>query len=245
MVGGSEVKETGRLASNMFSLHWWIQVFSDKLVVGCGIAPEVQFLKVVPQPIVQGRVAPQENRQQDINMHPCNRIRGVLPSRQEPEVPISPNERQESVPKMPVKAEENRLDAVAEAGAVLVAGVRQGLIKADVLAGALRQHMHLLAALRPRQLIAVVLDQDMHTRYSLATYRMDTATCAAIGKAVLYQGQCPSTLEKAVTTATSRHNGNTSPSHGMEVCKNCLAMSATLCQAVKAQRATANYKGQV
>ncbi len=63
------------------------------------------------------------------------------------------------------KAGEHRLDAVAEACAVFVAGVGQGLIEADILAGALSQHMHLLAARRRRQLIAVVLNSG-HTHFS-------------------------------------------------------------------------------
>lgn len=54
----------------------------------------------------------------------------------------------------------HRLHAVAEARAVLVAGVGEGLVEADVLGSALSQHVHLLAALRARQLIAVVLTRQ-------------------------------------------------------------------------------------
>ena len=53
--------------------------------------------------------------------------------------------------------EPHRLDAVAEAGAVLEAGVRERFVEAHVLRGALRQHVHLRAARRRRQLVPVVL----------------------------------------------------------------------------------------
>lgn len=69
------------------------------------------------------------------------------------------------MPRFPERVNKHRLDAVAEACAVFVAGVGQGLIEADVLAGALSQHMHLLAARRRRQLIAVVLNSG-HTHFS-------------------------------------------------------------------------------
>jgi hypothetical protein len=49
------------------------------------------------------------------------------------------------------------LHSLAQERAVLVARVRQRLVEADVLARALHQHVHLLAALRLGQLIAVVL----------------------------------------------------------------------------------------
>ena len=51
----------------------------------------------------------------------------------------------------------HRLDAVTEAGAVLEAGIRERLVKAHVLRGALSQHVHLRAARRRRQLVPVVL----------------------------------------------------------------------------------------
>ncbi len=62
------------------------------------------------------------------------------------------------------------MDAVAEARAILVAGVGEGLVEANVLACALRQHVHLLAAIRPRQLIAVVLDAGMPISYYITFY---------------------------------------------------------------------------
>ena len=51
----------------------------------------------------------------------------------------------------------HRLDAVAEAAAVLEARVGQGLVHAHVLAGARRQPVHLRLALGLRQLLPEVL----------------------------------------------------------------------------------------
>ena len=52
-----------------------------------------------------------------------------------------------------------RLDAVAELVAVLIAGIGQRLIKADVLTGTLAKLVHLALALWGRQLISIVLFQ--------------------------------------------------------------------------------------
>ena len=51
------------------------------------------------------------------------------------------------------------LYAVAQLVAVLIAGIGQRLIKADVLAGTLAKFVHLALALWGRQLISVVLFQ--------------------------------------------------------------------------------------
>ena len=51
----------------------------------------------------------------------------------------------------------HRLHAIAELVAVLIAGVGQRLVKADVLAGALTQLVHLGLARWGRQLVSVIL----------------------------------------------------------------------------------------